>query len=364
MSTRRSAIWLILVGLMLMLIMVGCAPATKEATPTQAVAPTEEAVAPVEEITEEAPPEEEVLIAFAHVGPVSDEGWTWSHDQGRMAVEAIPGVRTVMVESMPFSDEATRTLEQFVADGAKAIFITSEYADFVYAVADAHPEVKFLECNGHRTTDNLINYYIEHWDPSYLIGMAAGLMTKTNKLGYIGSYPIDSVYTSVNSFHLGARSVNPNVTTQVVLINSWFDPAAAAQAANTLIDSGVDFLFGIMDEAAYLQVAEERGVYAAMWNTDMRRFGPHAYVSSVELYWDDFYVSEVQAILNGTWQGNRETVLLPIGHGVDRDDWGDSVPQEVRDQVDAVRERMINEGLNVFVGPIYDTKGNLVIPEG
>lgn len=341
----------VLLFFVLVLVLTACAqPATE---------------APTEEPTQE-PAAEPVLVAFGHVGPVSDEGWTWSHDQGMKTVEAAFGdrVRTALVENMPFSEETPRTLEQFVADGAGVIFITSEYADFVYEVADAHPEVVFLECNGHRASDNMINYYIEHWDPSYLIGMAAGLLTESNQLGYVGSYPTDSVYTSVNAFHLGARSVNPDVTTKVVLINSWFDPAAANQAGNTLIDDGADFLFGIMDEAAYLEVAQERGVWAAMWNTDMRRFGTDAYVSSIMLDWGAFYAEEVGAALDGTWEGNRENILLPIGAGVDRDEWGENVPQDVQDQVDAVRDQMLNEGLNVFVGPIYDTDGNLVIKEG
>ena len=341
----------VLLFFVLVLMLTACAqPATE--------APTEE---PAEE-----PAEEPVLIAFGHVGPVSDEGWTWSHDQGMKAVEAAFGdrVRTAMVENMPFSEETPRTLEQFVADGAKVIFITSEYADFVYEVADAHPEVVFLECNGHRANDNMVNYYIEHWDPSYVIGIAAGLLTESNQLGYVGSYPTDSVYTSVNAFHLGARSVNPDVTTKVVLINSWFDPSAANQAGNTLIDDGADFLFGIMDEAAYLEVAQERGVWAAMWNTDIRRFGPEAYVSSIMLDWKPYYVEEVGAALDGTWEGNRENILLPIGAGVDRDEWGKNVPQDIQDQADAIRDQMLNEGLNVFVGPIYDTEGNLVIKEG
>lgn len=350
--------WKLTIPLILVVLVAtvlgACAPA----------APAEETAPPAEEETT-APAEETVKIAFAHVGPISDEGWTWSHDQGMKAVEeAFPNVETAYVESMPFSDEASRTLEQFVADGAKMIFITSEYADFVYKVADAHPDVVFLETNGHRPTDNLVAYYVEHEDPSYLIGMAAGLLTKSNKLGYVGSFPYPSVYTSVNAFHLGARSVNPDVTTNVVLINSWFDPSAARQAAEALVDGGADFLFGIMDEAAYLEVAEERGVWAAMWNTDIRRFGPNAYVSSILLDWGPFYVSEVEAYLNGTWEGNR-MVLLPLGGGVDRDEWGQNVPQEVRDQVDVVRERrMINEDYNPFVGPIYDAEGNLRVPEG
>jgi basic membrane lipoprotein Med (substrate-binding protein (PBP1-ABC) superfamily) len=196
-----------------------------------------------------------------------------------------------------------------------------------------------------------------------LIGMAAGLMTETNKLGYIGSYPVQSVYASVNSFHLGARSVNPDVETKVVLINSWFDPAKANQAANALIDDGVDFVMDIMDETAALQVEEKRGVWAATWNTDQRAAAPTKYVSSVSLNWKKFYTDEVGAFLNGTWKGDR-TILLPLGDGVDRDAWGPNVPGEVQQQVDAIRDKMLKENFNPFVGPIKDATGAVRVEAG
>jgi basic membrane lipoprotein Med (substrate-binding protein (PBP1-ABC) superfamily) len=263
---------------------------------------------------------------------------------------------------MPYSEDATRTLEQFVADGAKMIFVTSGYADYLYKVVEAHPDVAFLECgSGGPGYPNLVQYAIDNYYPAYLIGMAAGLLTKTDKLGYIGAYP--GYYTDINAFVLGAQSVNPDVTMTPVYVNSWFDPSAESQAANALIDSKVDVLYGIMDDPAYLQTAEERGVWAAMWNTDMRKYGPNAYISSVLLNWDDFYINEVRDYLNGTWKGGR-IVYLPLGKGVDRDAWGENVPQEVQQQVDAVREKMINEGFNPFVGPIKDATGTVRVPAG
>jgi simple sugar transport system substrate-binding protein len=353
----KSRLLQIIAFLIAMTILVACA---QPAAPTQAPEPTQAPAA-----TEEPKASEPILVAFAYVGPTSDMGWTWTHDNGRKAMEAaFPGkVKTAYIENMPYSDEASRALEQFITDGAKMIFINSEYADFVTKVADKHPDVVFLECDGHRVSKNHVWYYVDHWDPTYLIGMAAGLMTKSNKLGYIGSYPVQSVYASVNSFHLGAQSVNPNVETSVVLINSWFDPAKANQAANALIDSGADFVMDIMDETAALQVEEERGVWGATWNTDQRAAAPTKYVSSVSLDWDDYYISEVQGLLDGTWKGDR-TVLLPLAQGVDRDKWGPNVPQEVQTQVDAVRQKMLKDGFNPFVGPIKDTKGEIRIPEG
>lgn len=304
-----------------------------------------------------------MTIAFGHVGPKTDEGWTWTHHLGRQAVEeTFPTAKFLEVENIPFSAKGTRTIRQFVAQGADMVFLTTDYGDLSNPLIEASPDVAFMECAAYDTGPNKRAYYVKHWDPSYLIGMAAGLLTKKNKLGYVGSYPTPAVHASINSFHLGARSVNPNVETGVVFINSWFDPQGANQAGRALVNSECDFLFGIMDEAAYLQVAEEAGIWAAMWNTDIRKYGPNAYVSSVLLDWTSYYVGQVRNRVEGTWKGG-ELDLLAMGSGVDRDEWGQNVPQDVREQVDAMRDRMIG-GYSPFVGPMFDNEGNQQVAEG
>ena len=203
---------------------------------------------------------------------------------------------------------------------------------------------------------------MKHWLPSYVAGVAAGLMSKSGKLGYVGSMPVPTVYCGVNAFLMGARSVKPEATMQVIVINSWFDPQAAAQAGTALIDNGCDVLFGVMDEAAYLQVAEKRGVPAVMWNTDVRRYGPKSYVTSIMLDWTKFYVGQAKARLEGVWTP-AQPVLLGMGEGVDRDAWGDSVPSAARAQADAVRTKML-AGYTPFVGEIKDADGRVRVPAG
>jgi basic membrane protein A len=308
--------------------------------------------------------EEDAVIAFAHVSPTADEGWTFSHHQGALAVKArFPKVKILEVENVPLSADATRTFRRFVAQHANMVFTTTEYADLLSVVASAAPSTAFMECGGHHLTPNVSGYYVAEWLPSFVLGVAAGLLTKTNKLGYIASFPVPFAYANVNAFQMGARSVNPKAITQVVSINSWFDPQAATQAATALVDNGADFLFGIMDEASYLQVAEKRKVWAAMWNTDVRRYGPNAYVSSLILDWREFYLDQVSQRLNGTWQGGQ-THLLSIGKGIDRDAWGQNVPESVRTQADAVREKLINGQLQPFVGEIRDNKGAVRVAAG
>jgi basic membrane lipoprotein Med (substrate-binding protein (PBP1-ABC) superfamily) len=300
-------------------------------------------------------PEESALIAFGHVGPVADECWTWSHDQGMKAVQAaFPRLKTVMVESVPFSADASRIFRRFVSQGAAMVFVTSNYGDFLYDVARRAPDVAFFECDGRNPMDNLGTYYVAHWYPSYVAGVAAGLMSKSGKLGYVASFPVPSVHSGANAFLLGARTIKPNATLQVIAINKWFDPQAATQAASALIDNGADVLFGIMDEAGYLQVAEKRGVKAVMWNTDVRRYGPKAYISSVVVDFRKFYVEQVRLRLTGHW--TPPSIILPMGGGVDVDAWGETVPDGVRKQADAVRAKILG-GWTPFVGPLKDTKG-------
>jgi basic membrane lipoprotein Med (substrate-binding protein (PBP1-ABC) superfamily) len=173
---------------------------------------------------------------------------------------------------------------------------------------------------------------------------------------------VPTTYAGVNAFLMGAQSVKPHATMQVILINAWFDPQAAAQAGTALIDNGADVLLGAMDEAAYLQVAEKRGVPAVMWNSDgLRRYGPKSYVTAVVLDWNAFYIEQTKARLEGRWTPAQ--TLLDLGAGVDRAPWGDSVPDAVRQQADAARTKMLG-GSTPFVGEIKDTQGRVRVASG
>jgi len=306
--------------------------------------------------------EADAKIAWAYVGPTADEGWTYAHDLGRQAVQAaFPALQTSYVENMPYAADASRILRQMVADGNQMIFVNSNYGDFLYEVAERAPEVAFYECDGRNPMANLGTYYVQHWYPSYVAGVAAGLMSPSGKLGYVGSFPVPTVFSGTNAFLMGARSVNPAATLQAIVINSWFDPQAAAQAGTALIDNGADVLFGVMDEAAYLQVAEQRGVKAVMWNTDIRRYGPQAYISSIVVDFDAYYVEQVRRRLAGEWTPDQ--TILPMGGGVDRDAWGETVPAEVAAQADAVRDQILG-GWSPFTGEIKNSKGEVVVAAG
>ncbi len=306
--------------------------------------------------------EEDAVIAFGFVGPVSDEGWTWKHDLGRQAVQAaFPKARTILVENIPYSADASRTLRQFVAEGAQMVITNSNYGDFLYDVARSAPETAFLHCDDRTLLDNMGVFYPAHWYSAYVAGVASGMMTQTGKLGYIASFPVPTSFAGSNAFLLGAQSVRPDATLQVIVINSWFDPQASTQAARALIDNGADVLFGIMDEPGYLQVAEQRGVKAVMLNTDSRQYGPNAYVSSVVFDFTQFYVDQVRARLDGTWAPGQ--FLLPFGSGTDRDAWGETVPAEAAAAADAVRDQIL-AGQSPFTGEIRNAAGEVMVQAG
>jgi basic membrane protein A and related proteins len=299
-------------------------------------------------------------VGFAYIGPITDNGWTFTHNQGREAVDAALGdrVTTSIVENVPISAEASQTFEQ-LASGNQLVIANTEYANFLSDVAARHAEVAFLECDGHTYTDNLYAYYVEHARPNYLLGVAGGVLSENGKLGYVGAFPTATAWNDVNPMLLGARTINPNATVQAVMISSFFDPQKATQATNALIDGGVDFVFSVMDEPSFLEVCEERGVWGASWNTDIREFGPNAYVNTYELDWRDFYVEQATAVLEGTWTSQDEVRLLPLSLG----EWGDKVPQEVKDAV-ATAEADLGEAPTPYIGPLVDDQGMERVAEG
>ncbi len=301
-----------------------------------------------------------VKIGFAYIGPVTDNGWTFTHDEGRKAVVAKFGsrVKTTFVENVPISAEASQTFEQ-LASNSDLVIANTEYANFLSDVAERHPDVRFMECDGHTFTDNLFPYYVAHHRPNYLLGVAGGLLSKTGKLGYLGAFRTATTYNDVNPMLLGARSVNPNAVVQAVLISSFFDPQKATQATNALIDGGADFIFAVMDEPSFLQVCEKRGVWGAAWNLDIRKFGPHAYVNTYLLNWGPFYTEQTQKVLDGTWKAEKEVHLLPLDLG----SWGDSVPQDVQSKV-AEAKAKIDGGFNPYTGPLTDNKSKERLASG
>ena len=300
---------------------------------------------------------------WVYIGPQDDNGWTQEHHRGRQAaVDALGDqMESGFTENVGFSADTTQLFEQLVADGNDIIFANTEYADLLSVVAEANPQVKFVETNGHVFTDNLFGFYLAHETTAYLMGVAAGHLAENGRIGYIGAFPTATAYNDVNGMLLGARSVNPDATVETVLVSTFFDPQAAAQASDALLANGVEFLFGVMDEPTFLEKAEEAGVWTGYWNLDFRTAAPTKYTSHFDLSaFGPFYTQQCQAVLDGTWAAPSEVVLLdtPLG------DFGDEVPQEVQDAVNEAAAAIASGELQVYAGPLVDNTGTERVAAG
>jgi basic membrane protein A and related proteins len=310
-----------------------------------------------------AAPAAPLKIAFAYVGPVGTEGWTFAHDQGRKAVEAEFGnkVTTVFAESVPESADAERVIRQFATDGAKMIFGTTfGYMDPMLKVAGDFKDVRFEHATGFKTADNMRTYDSRTYEGAYMAGVVAGKMTKSGTLGVVGSIPIPEVIRNINSFTMGAQTQNPNVKTKVVWIGKWFDPPKEGEAAQSLINQGADILFQNTDSGAVLQTAEKNQKLAFGWDSDMSHLAKEAHLGSAIIDWAPYYKSAVKAALDGTWKTHQ--VWWGVKEGaIDLIKISDKVPAETKAQVDKIKAGLKDGSFHPWKGPVVDQDGKTVV---
>ena len=309
---------------------------------------------------------EPLKIGFIYVGPVGDAGWTYAHDLGRKAVEARFGdkVKTTYVEKVAEGPDAERVIRDLVAQGNKLIFATSfGFGDSMEKVAKDHPEVFFEHATGFKTAPNLRNYEGRFYEASYVAGVLAGMMTKTNVIGFVGSFPIPEVLRNINAFTLGARSTNPKVKTKVVWVNAWFDPSKETEAAQSLINGGADVLLQNTDSTAVLQTAEKNGKYAFGWDSDMSAFAPKAHLASAALDWSGYYVKATSDVLDKTWK--TENTRWGIKEGLTTFvKVNEAIPPAAKAKVDEAKAFLVANPGAVFRGPIKDSTGKEVLAAG
>ena len=319
---------------------------------------------------EQADPEPEVSsgtpvkAAFVYVSPVGDAGWTLAHDKGRQAIDALDYVETAYTEAVPEGADAERTISQYVRQGYNLIFTTSfGYMDPTITVAKGAPDVTFMHCSGFKTADNVGTYFGRMYQPRYLTGMIAGKMTTSNILGYVAAHPIPEVIRGINAFALGARSVNPKAQVRVVWTQTWYDPAKEREAGESLLDVGADVIAQHQDTPAPQQAAQDRQRYSIGYNSDMSGFAPKAHLTAPIWNWEVIYRKVADEVHNGTWSSYQ--YWGGLGDGVvDLAPYGEMVPQEVRDMVEAKKAEIVAGGWDVFTGPINDNAGEERVAEG
>jgi basic membrane protein A and related proteins len=308
---------------------------------------------------------EPLKVGFIYVGPVGDYGWSFAHDQGRKYLEAtLPDVKTTYVESVPEGADAERVLTQLARSGHKVIFATSYgYMDTVLKVAERFPDVVFLHCSGHKRRANMGTYFGRMYQASYLSGLIAGTMTQKKRIGYVAPIPIPEVIRITNAFVLGVRAVNPEVNVHAVWTNAWYDPATESEAANSLLDIGVDVIATQSDSPAPVQTAERRGAYGVGFNTDASKFAPTKHLTSAIWNWGPYYVEAVKQVRARTWKSTDE--WWPIGTGiVGLSPLGPLVADTLKPLIEQRTQDLIAGRFDVFWGPIKDQSGKLRIAAG
>ncbi|MFN4265803.1 MAG: BMP family ABC transporter substrate-binding protein [Aquabacterium sp.] len=306
---------------------------------------------------------EPLKIAFAYVGPVGDAGWTYAHDQGRLAIEKEFGdkVKTSFVEKVPEGPDSERVIRDLVGQGNKLIFGTTfGYMEPMLKVAADNKDVKFEHATGYKTAENMRTYDSRTYEGAYMAGVIAGAMTKSNTLGVVGSIPIPEVIRNINSFTLGAQSVNPKIKTKVVWVNGWFDPPKETEGAQSLLNQGADVLFQNTDSPAVLQTAEKAGKYAFGWDSDMSKFGPKAHLASAIINWGPYYVKATKDALEGTWSTGG--VWWGVKEGaIDLVTVSDAVPADVKAKVDTIKAGLKDGSFVIWKGPIAGQDGKEVL---
>ncbi|MDO6687069.1 MULTISPECIES: BMP family ABC transporter substrate-binding protein [unclassified Agarivorans] len=310
--------------------------------------------------------DEPLKVGFVYVGPVGDHGWSYEHDQGRIEMEQHFGgkVSTTFVENVPEGADAERVITQLAKSGHDVIFTTSfGFMNPTIKAAKRFPKVRFEHATGYKRSKNVSTYILRTYEGRYVSGVAAGMTTKTNVIGYIASFPIPEVIRDINAVYLGAKSVNPDVQIKIVWVNTWYDPGKEADAANALMDQGVDIILQHTDSPAPLIAAEKRGMMGIGQASDMSHFAPTAHMFSIRDVWAPHYIRTVEEVMAGSWKpedywgGFAEEILQVVSVNP-------TLPEEVKAAISSSEAKIKSGQFHPFTGPMKDNQGKEVIPAG
>jgi len=317
-----------------------------------------------------------LVIGFVYNGPKNDLGYNQAHAEGRLALKALPYVQALEESNVPETVAVEESMRDMIhQDGARAIMATSYgFLDpFVLRLAREYPEVQFFHCGGgyrDGVDPKNVGIYFGFIDEvEFLAGMTAGMATRTGRMGFVAAKPIPQVLRNINSFMLGARSVNPSVTMRVVFTGDWVLPVREAEASSSLVDQGADVLTGHTGSPRVMvQIAERRGVFATGYQFNQSVLAPHGFLTGAEWAWAVVYqryaqmIHEGKSLMNGSIPRRMSGTL--------KDDFcrlspfGPAVTPAMRDALSKARARMLDGSLEVYRGPLRDNTGRTVVPAG
>jgi basic membrane protein A len=305
-------------------------------------------------------------VAFIWVDPVNGSGWTLQWDRARQALETQLGVETTAVGPIAESADVIPVYEDLIRKGNKMIFATAfGYQAFTTQEAKKHPDIKFIGIgpNTQAHLDNVSTVYGNLWEARFATGVAAGLTTKTNKIGFVAAHTIPSVVAGINGFALGVQSVNPRAVVKVTVTNTWYDPPTETTAANSLIQAGADVTAQHEDSTATLLASAAAHIYSIGSEADTHDVSPTAYLTGTYYDWSKYALDQVTALQNGTWKaddysGDLESGLIAVGPV------NAAVSADIQAKVAQAIADLKSGKIKVFTGPIYDNTGKLEIASG
>ena len=321
-------------------------PALKPATPPASIQPLE--------------------VCFVYVSPVGQAGWSFQHDQGRLAMALALGsqVRTRVVESVAEGPDSERVMRDLASRGCGLIFATSfGYLEPALRVAADFPQVKFEHAGGYKTAANLNTYNARYYEARWLAGWLAGRQSKTGVAGYVAGFPVPEVVQGINAFTLGMRAANPLAEVKLVWLNAWFDPAREREAALSLIGQGADVLSNHSGSPAVPQVAEEKGVMVLAYQSDMSRFAPNAQLAAVTHHWGGYYTQVAKAVIAGSWKpkpvwGGMKDGLVQLSA------LNPALPADVKAGLAERQQAMLAGRIKPFAAPLVDNNGRIRLTTG
>jgi simple sugar transport system substrate-binding protein len=312
-----------------------------------------------------------LTVGFIYVGPKDDFGYNQAHHEGATAVSKLPGIKIREEEKVPETLDVQKTMESMInLDGAKLLFPTSfGYFDpHILKVAEKYPDVTFLHCGGlyqeGKHPKNVGSYFGYIDEAEYVAGIVAGGTTKTNKLGFIAAKPIPQVLRNINSYTLGARSVNPKVETTVIFTGDWSMPVKEAEAANTLIDQGVDVLTAHVDSPkVVIETAEKRGVFSTGYHASQASLAPKGYLTGAEWNWEKVYTAYIEKVKAGQMPDHLVRGGFSSGY-IKLSPYGAAVSDAIKTKADEAKAKLTAGSLVIYAGPMKDNAGKEIIPAG
>jgi simple sugar transport system substrate-binding protein len=320
--------------------------------------------------------EGDLVVGFIYVGPKDDFGYNQAHAEGAQAMAQVPGIKIVEEASVPETSAVAETMRNMIeVDGAKVLFPTSfGYFDpYILEMAKEFPEVQFFHAGGMYQEgvhpDNVGSYFGYIDEAEYVAGIVAAQTSKTGKLGFVAAKPIPQVLRNINAYTLGAKTVNPDITTQVIFTGDWALPVKEAEATNSLADQGIDVVTCHVDSPkVVMETAEKRGIYCTGYHADQAPLAPKGYLTGAEWDWSSIYTMLGEEFMAGKTLMAGDIPHILRGGLADKfcklSPYGPAVSDQAKAEGDAAKEKLIKGELVIYTGELKDNQGNVILPAG